>query len=546
MQQFDKAAEIIRTDTALQTSQKNARKDSIRIASPASIPPQQRSSAKKRSGRRHHRASTLSADVLASINSSRDVTGRALDADLALEAAAAKPLFLPVGNRHSINTLQPMHKQQLRQPHSIKHNSFDQFMILSILPEKIKSMSQMELNCNAMSYLAPYVVNIADAVDHFPVGSVPRLSSQFNPAELSCFCFPNGIHVRMLPKAVLSRAESMGRVGRAADKYHLLACTDESGTMSLGVAISIMEKMPSERSDDLIPILRDKRRVHIAAVKLGNWWRRTLGQIQNQIESNDEDSSDDESRMKFGQFSGNGFMKRFNRSKENHPAETKTSLFDFENPFTNTPSSKAKLSTPGAFTKNTPSNNAMTPGKAKTPMKLTFSTPVLPPKYNPLRKSAVKFEEPPTSEVVSITKSRITMEQADMLFSADKNSATLSLQEDMIREDARSNGFKRMLKNDSEKSNETSDTVDPSSITQRDSGKQSEIDAGISSAKNYSGRVQRLAQESYEYMLQVAREGDVCLVPKCYIFIGVKKTESLVLLASLQQMVYSEREVGFI
>lgn len=53
------------------------------------------------------------------------------------------------------------------------------------------------------------------------------------------------------------------------------------------------------------------------------------------------------------------------------------------------------------------------------------------------------------------------------------------------------------------------------------------------------------AKESYETMIENEKLGDVGVVEKCFIFIGVKPAEQSLLLCALQQLVQQERLVGY-
>jgi len=53
------------------------------------------------------------------------------------------------------------------------------------------------------------------------------------------------------------------------------------------------------------------------------------------------------------------------------------------------------------------------------------------------------------------------------------------------------------------------------------------------------------AKESYETMIENEKLGDICVVEKCFIFIGVNPAEQSLLLCALQQLVLQERLVGY-
>ncbi len=56
-------------------------------------------------------------------------------------------------------------------------------------------------------------------------------------------------------------------------------------------------------------------------------------------------------------------------------------------------------------------------------------------------------------------------------------------------------------------------------------------------------RVEILAREAYEAMMQADAEGDVCIIEKCYVMVGGKQSEQFLHLRLLQNMINKEQEV---
>ena len=130
-----------------------------------------------------------------------------------------------------------MHKQDERV-------SFDKFALLSVKSATLASPPPVELSSGAdmdrfihegPRYLDSFFLDTADLLDEYPKKDVDGGNeADLDPMALSTFCFPDGLKVRVVPRAAMEGAKRLGWTGRKADRSHLLV-----------VSISLLRSMMS-------------------------------------------------------------------------------------------------------------------------------------------------------------------------------------------------------------------------------------------------------------------------------------------------------------
>ena len=118
-----------------------------------------------------------------------------------------------------------MHKQDERV-------SFDKFALLSVKSATLASPPPMEMSSGTdiyrfihegARYLDSFFLDTADLLDDYPKKDVDGGNeSDLDSMALSTFCFPDGLKVRVVPRAAMEGAKRLGWTGRKADRSHLL------------------------------------------------------------------------------------------------------------------------------------------------------------------------------------------------------------------------------------------------------------------------------------------------------------------------------------
>lgn len=371
--------------------------------------------------------------------------------------------------------------------------SFDQFMLLSLSFDKLQKLSLQDFRqkvsfhrSNDLSVIGERFCTFqADSIDHYPVGSIQQLSSWLHPADLSPFCFPNGVDFYLINR---NRLDSFHK--EISDRYHLLACTDEKGNMRQGVAITVYNEVPANKVRQIIPKLYELKVYTCAASKITRWWRG-LYTSKNQ-----------------------SVMKRFiQRISKNNPNKLALDDDDTQDNAVNSDKDKVRSVFRSPFISHGQpmDSNDMAPEQPDTSKKrLIFRSPFMSPggmKMALNRDSSYSSPQVPivalskSSDKPNITISRISIEQANKLFD---NTSQPSLTVDF----------------DGDRG--------PAIVV--------EDDATLSKLKQ---KPKLLAKVAFEYMLHE----EVCLVPQCYVIIGGKSDESILHLAALQRLVNHERKV---
>jgi hypothetical protein len=101
--------------------------------------------------------------------------------------------------------------------------AFNQFSLISVKPETLADLYSEEHEGDIISeglrYLDPFAIQAVDMIDKFPNSRTE--ADALEPEALSAFCFPNGIKVRLIPKAAMKGAQRIGLVGKESDEYQL-------------------------------------------------------------------------------------------------------------------------------------------------------------------------------------------------------------------------------------------------------------------------------------------------------------------------------------
>jgi len=118
-----------------------------------------------------------------------------------------------------------MHKQD-------EHVSFDKFALLSVKAATLSTPPPRDLSSGTdvdrfihegPRYLDSFFLDTADLLDEFPKkGDDGDKEADIDPMALSTFCFPDGLRVRVVPRAAMEGAKRLGWTGRKADRSHFL------------------------------------------------------------------------------------------------------------------------------------------------------------------------------------------------------------------------------------------------------------------------------------------------------------------------------------
>jgi len=142
--------------------------------------------------------------------------------------------------------------------------SFYQFCLLSVTPEAVAECIDMTLE--GPNYLDPFYAKPIVVLDEYPKVKMEKDANLM----FTSFCFPNGCSVRLIPVCALEGAKRLGWAGDNY-KYQVQRLTDESGTITHGVSITISEIIPVNISLEKLKTLREERK---ATRTLVRHWRR--------------------------------------------------------------------------------------------------------------------------------------------------------------------------------------------------------------------------------------------------------------------------------
>ena len=99
-----------------------------------------------------------------------------------------------------------------------KTSSFDQFYMLTALPNDIGPLS---CESSRRSYLDPFHCKSIHVMNRYPQIS-SMLDNVLKPEEVTSFCFPSGVKMRLIPRCTLEAgAKKIGWVGEKDDKYQI-------------------------------------------------------------------------------------------------------------------------------------------------------------------------------------------------------------------------------------------------------------------------------------------------------------------------------------
>ena len=116
--------------------------------------------------------------------------------------------------------VKPEHLQSLDGP-----VTFRQFFILSKNVQSTIEPLSSDMLSISNRFIGPFIFQTADCIDKFP--SAESVEGQLggdamDPAALSMFCCPNGIKVRLIPRAAVMGADRLGWTTNNAERYKLL------------------------------------------------------------------------------------------------------------------------------------------------------------------------------------------------------------------------------------------------------------------------------------------------------------------------------------
>ena len=110
--------------------------------------------------------------------------------------------------------------------------SFDKFALLSVNaatlsappPGKLSSGTDIDRFIHeGQRYLDSFFLDTADILDEFPKKADDGDNeADIDPMALSTFCFPDGLRVRVVPRAAMEGAKRLGWTGHKADRSHFL------------------------------------------------------------------------------------------------------------------------------------------------------------------------------------------------------------------------------------------------------------------------------------------------------------------------------------
>jgi hypothetical protein len=100
---------------------------------------------------------------------------------------------------NSLNKMLSLETMRRFDDSSEKCQSFQQFFLFSVDPNRVRKDSDWVLN-SGTAFLDPIVLRCADCIDHYPRGIQNGMSTD----ELSMFCLLEGLKVWLIPRAACS------------------------------------------------------------------------------------------------------------------------------------------------------------------------------------------------------------------------------------------------------------------------------------------------------------------------------------------------------
>jgi len=155
----------------------------------------------------------------------------------------------------------------------IGHATFRQFFLLT---KSCQNSSPFDIldkeQCNAGKYyIDPFIFKNADVADNFP-SELP--ATALDPVELSAFCCPEGVKVRLIPRAAVTGAKRLGWIGQKSYEFKVLAFTDGNGATTHGIAITVSDEVSpqSKKMQEFATEIKTYRTKRAAAQRIRRWW----------------------------------------------------------------------------------------------------------------------------------------------------------------------------------------------------------------------------------------------------------------------------------
>lgn len=141
---------------------------------------------------------------------------------------------------------------------------FGQFLLLGANLSAIAADEQL-VTYDGIRYLDPFIVRSAYGEDSYPV-NLDKNTPLLQPAELSPFCFPDGLKMWLIPK---SASKLVQKSIVETNTYQAITFTGADGFNTYGMAVTCVEKaFSNEIRDKVLPILIKKRRLRYLARKI--------------------------------------------------------------------------------------------------------------------------------------------------------------------------------------------------------------------------------------------------------------------------------------
>ncbi|KAL7554470.1 hypothetical protein ACHAWF_017925 [Thalassiosira exigua] len=157
-----------------------------------------------------------------------------------------------------------------------RDRAFGQFSLLSVCTSSIISEKSEVRDCG-QRFLDPFVTKKIGLDDQFPTA---LSESDIDAQALAAFCFPNGLRIRLVPRAAEEGAKKLGWLGENGDSYQLQGFTDVAGSLSHGCAITIREEVTHTDSSKFSSVITFHRRRRLSATAIVRWWRKQLEKLR--------------------------------------------------------------------------------------------------------------------------------------------------------------------------------------------------------------------------------------------------------------------------
>jgi hypothetical protein len=407
--------------------------------------------------------------------------------------------------------------------------AFREFAHLSWNPHKLHLLNDEYTFCDdGPRELDAFLLDDVDFLDIYPKTSP---NGSINPKALSKFCFPDGLRVRIIPRVCMPGAMRKGWAGIGGDRCHILVFTDGNGKTQHGVALTIKQEVPLGMDErmQLRNIVKNRRRRRMAAARISRWWQRRLqdrllkkaltlvGCEQYSVENLRADLSASELLL----------LEQNMRNGASHKSGKKSGSFQWQS----------------MMGKKSLSHRRKKPSSSESEHSQSVA------EVTSLTRSAIQRSSIPAPPSEGDCASEITDDTDLTDPSADgsekKRNRLFSLQkrDNSVRKVPTSPRASRGRPSGRYGSPPTSPRLPLSHIgSGRTSSTQSDSGRSVGSQVVVSEWARECGYESYQLMKRAAKYGNVCIVEQCYVLIGCRPDEHVLLLGPLQQLVNAERK----